>query len=74
MARGARARAQVAAENLHRRGLARAVRSEEGHDLALGYGKGNVLHGDEGTVVLAQVLRLDHGFPGHPCYRSFSCI
>ena len=58
--RAARAGRQIPRQHPHHRGLARAVGPEEGHDLTLGYRKGNVAHRDERTEVLAQSLRLDH--------------
>ena len=56
-ARGGR---QIAGEDVHRGRLARAVRSEEAHDLALADLEADVVNGELGAIVFYQIVYFNH--------------
>src|SRR6185503_14074798 len=61
---------QVAGEQVDRRGLAGAVRTDQAHQLALPHDKIEVAHGDDAAEALAEVTCFDqgcgHGRGGRP--------
>ena len=67
----ARARREKAGEHAHQGGLAGPVRPQEGHHLPLGNRERRVFDRDEGPVVLAQPVGVDHGGRGRRILGRF---